>query len=98
MIVFDEPNISFEYITQKASSSEKVDAIFVDYITLMRGKINQLISGKQEVEEIVGDLKYLAEKLDVPIVVVSQLSRTVDGVTDKILLVDSVRKTGYILR
>ena len=53
------------------------------------------ISGKKEVEEIVGDLKYLAEKLDVPIVVVSQLSRTVDGVTDKILLADSVRKAGF---
>ena len=95
MIVFDEPNISFEYITQKVSSSEKVDVIFVDYIYLMRGRINKLVLGKQEVEEIVSDLKCLTDKLDVPIVVVSQLSRTVDGVTDIILLVDSVRKAGF---
>ena len=95
MIVYDEPNISVEYIMQKATGSEKVDAIFVDYITLMRGRINKLVSGKKEVEEIVGDLKYLAEKLDVPIVVVSQLSRTVDGVTDRLLLVDSVKKAGF---
>ena len=95
VIVYDEPNQSVEYITQKATSAEKVDAIIVDYIHLMRGIKHKLISGKQKVEEIVSGLKHLAEKMNVPVIVVSQLSRNVDGVTDIFPLVDSVRKAGF---
>ena len=82
VIVYDEPAVSVEYITQKATGLEKIDAIFVDYIQLMRGKNNKLISSKQDVEEIVSSLEHLAEKMNVPIVVVSQLSRNADGVTE----------------
>lgn len=95
VIVYDEPAVNVEYITQKATSSEKIDAIFVDYIQLIQGKNNKLSSCKQEVEEIVSDLKYLAEKTNVPVIVVSQLSRNADGVTDIFPLVDSVRKAGF---
>ena len=95
VIVYDEPNQSVEYITQKATGLENIDAIFVDYIQLMRGKNNKLSSCKQEVEEIVSGLKILAEKMNVPIVVVSQLGRNADGVTDESELIASVRKAGF---
>ena len=95
VIVYDEPNQSVEYITQKATSAEKVDAIIVDYIHLMKGIKQKLISGKQEVEEIVRGLKYLAEKMNVPMVVIFHLGRYADGVTDILKLVDSVRKAGF---
>ena len=95
VIVYDKPAVSVEYITQKATSLENIDAIFVDYIQLMRGKNNKLSSCKQEVEEIVSGLKLLAEKMNVPIVVVSQLGRNADGVTDESELIASVRKAGF---
>lgn len=95
VIVCDEPAVSVEYITQKATDLEKIDAIFVDYIQLMRGKNNKLSSCKQEVEEIVSGLKLLAEKMNVPIVVVSQLGRNADSVTDESELIASVRKAGF---
>ena len=95
VIVYDEPAVSVEYITQKATGLEKIDAIFVDYIQLIRGKSNKLSSCKQEVEEIVSGLKLLAEKMNVPIVVVSQLGRNADGVTDESELIASVRKAGF---
>ena len=77
VIVCDEPAVSVEYITQKATGLENIDAI------------------KQEVEEIVSGLKLLAEKMNVPIVVVSQLGRNADGVTDESELIASVRKAGF---
>lgn len=89
VIVYDEPNIGVEYITQKAASAEKVDAIFVDYIQLMRGKNNKLCSCRQEVEEIVSGLKQLAVKMNVTMIVVSQLGRNADGG------IDSIRKAGF---
>ena len=95
VIVYDEPAVSVEYITQKATGLENIDAIFVDYIQLMRGKNNKLISCKQEIEEIVIGLKHLAEKMNVPIVVVSQLGRNADSVTDESELIASVRKAGF---
>ncbi len=95
VIVYDEPAVSVEYITQKATGLENIDAIFVDYIQLMRGKNNKLSSCKQEVEEIVSGLKLLAEKMNVPIVVVSQLGRNADSVTDESELIASVRKAGF---
>lgn len=95
VIVCDEPAVSVEYITQKATDLEKIDAIFVDYIQLMRGKNNKLSFCKQEVEEIVSGLKLLAEKMNVPIVVVSQLGRNADGVTDESELIASVIKAGF---
>ena len=95
VIVCDEPAVSVEYITQKATGLENIDAIFVDYIQLMRGKNNKLSSCKQEVEEIVSGLKLLAEKMNVPIVVVSQLGRNADSVTDESELIASVRKAGF---
>jgi len=95
VIVYDEPAVSVEYITQKATGLDNIDAIFVDYIQLMRGKYNKLSSCKQEVEEIVSGLKLLAEKMNVPIVVVSQLGRNADSVTDESELIASVRKTGF---
>ena len=76
VIVYDEPAVSVEYITQ-------------------RGKNNKLISCKQEIEEIVIGLKHLAEKMNVPIVVVSQLGRNADSVTDESELIASVRKAGF---
>ena len=95
VIICDEPNISVEYIAQKATGLEKVEAIFVDYIFLMRGKNNKPITCKQELEKIVCGLKHLAEKMNVPVIVVSQLSRNADAVTDIFPLVDSVRKAGF---
>lgn len=95
VIVYDEPAVSVEYITQKATGLKNIDAIFVDYIQLMRGKNNKLSSCKQEVEEIVSGLKLLAEKMNVPIVVVSQLGRNADSVTDESELIASVRKAGF---
>ena len=61
----------------------------------MRGKNNKLSSCKQEVEESVSGLKLLAEKMNVPIVVVSQLGRNADSVTDESELIASVRKAGF---
>lgn len=85
LIVCDEPNISVDFLTQKVTSAEKVDVIFIDYIQLMQGERSDVISG----------LKCLAEKMNVPIVVVSMLGRDADGVTDILPLMESVRKAGF---
>ncbi|MDH5636879.1 MAG: DnaB-like helicase C-terminal domain-containing protein, partial [Nitrospinota bacterium] len=55
----------------------RLDLIVVDYLQLMdsRGKVESRV---QEVSGITRSLKMLAKELDVPVVVISQLSRKVE--------------------
>lgn len=57
----------------------KLDAIMVDYLQLMKGEGNSSKEGRQnEVSAISRNLKIAAKELNVPIIVLSQLSRDIE--------------------
>lgn len=56
-----------------------LSAIYVDYLQLVRG--DKSLSRNEEIEQMTGAFKQLAKDLEVPVVVLSQLSR--DQVKDK---------------
>lgn len=60
----------------------KPEVIFIDYLQLMIGKENYS-NRKQMNIEIISDLKNMAEKLKIPVLLLSQLTRNLEERTDR---------------
>ena len=74
----DTPGISVAEMRSKArrlKSEHGLDLIIVDYLQLMQGRNAE--SRQQEISEISRSLKALARELKVPLIALSQLSRSV---------------------
>jgi replicative DNA helicase len=81
LFVNDTPNIPFAQLVSDArrmKRKEGVEIIFIDYMGLITNEKNNLKRFEQ-VSEISRNLKGLARELDIPIVVLSQLTRESQG-------------------
>lgn len=72
-----------------------LDLVILDYMQLMQGN-GRTESRVQEISEISRSLKTLARELDVPVLVISQLSRAVEARTPHIPLLSDLRESGSI--
>lgn len=95
----DTPAMSVLDIKSKArhiaTREGRLDLIVIDYLQLMRGS-RKTDSRQQEVSDISRDLKALAKDLKVPIVALSQLSRSCESRQDKRPLLSDLRESGAI--
>lgn len=79
----------------KRKHGGQLGLIVIDYLQLMNdGQHHQ--SREREVAELSKAVKRMAKDLDVPVVVLSQLSRNVEGRTDKRPLMSDLRESGGI--
>ena len=69
--------------------------VIVDYLQLMQGK-GRTESRQQEVSEMSRALKILAKELEVPVLTLSQLSRSIETRTDKTPVLSDLRESGAI--
>ena len=69
--------------------------VIVDYLQLMQGK-GRSESRQQEVSEMSRALKILAKELEVPVLTLSQLSRSIETRTDKTPVLSDLRESGAI--
>ena len=98
LYIDDTPNISLIELKAKARRlvrEKEVKLIVIDYLQLMRSGLN-IGSREQEIAEISRGLKGLAKELDIPIIALSQLSRLVEGRTDKKPQLSDLRESGQI--
>ncbi len=83
IFIDDTPAISISALRAKARrlvAQHGVKIIIIDYLQLMTGNFNDKSAGtrEQEVSQISRSLKALAKDLDVPIIALSQLNRSVE--------------------
>jgi len=71
-----------------------LDMLVVDYLQLMGGK--NPMNRVQEITEISRSLKELARELHIPVVAISQLSRSVENRPDKRPILSDLRDSGSI--
>ncbi len=100
MYIDDTPGMTISEIRAKcrrlASSKDGLDIVIIDYLQLISGSEKYAGNRQQEVSEISRSLKTLAMELNVPIVALSQLSRSVDAREDKRPLMSDLRESGSI--
>ena len=80
---------------RRMAAKEKLALIVVDYIQLMQVPNNRE-NRTNEISEISRSLKALAKELKVPIIALSQLSRTLESRTDKRPIMSDLRESGSI--
>ena len=75
-----------------------LDLIVIDYLQLMQGGRSRLSeqNRQQEISEISRSLKALARELDVPILALSQLSRSVEMRAEKKPQLSDLRESGSL--
>ena len=83
---------------RRLKAEHGLDLVVVDYLQLMQGSGKRNNSGdrQQEVSEISRSLKALARELDVPVLALSQLSRSVEARQVKRPMLSDLRESGSL--
>ena len=84
IFIDDTPGMSIGEIRAKcrrlASSDDGLDIVIIDYLQLINASSSRYAGNRQqEVSEISRSLKTLAMELQIPVVALAQLSRSVEG-------------------
>lgn len=96
----DTPGMTIGEIRAKCrrlhSEQNGLAVIIIDYLQLISGSSRYAGNRQQEVAEISRSLKTLAMELEVPVIALAQLSRSVEGRDDKRPLLSDLRESGSI--
>ncbi len=99
IFIDDTPGLSVLEMRTKArraAHDQPLGLIIVDYLQLMQAARNHNGNRVQEVSEISRGLKLIARELNVPLIALSQLSRTVETRTPPIPMLSDLRESGSI--
>ena len=93
----DTPTSTYQQIQRKARKSKKknnTDMIWIDYLSFIQG--DKGLNRTQEVGTITRGLKQLAKELDIPIILICQLNRSMEQRPNKRPLLSDLRDSGEI--
>ncbi len=98
-IMFDDSGVTtiqdLRSLCRKKKSEGKLDFVVIDYLQLLTTK-SKNDSRTQDVSEISRMLKEMAKELDIPVLALAQLSRTVEQRPDKKPIMSDLRESGSI--
>ncbi|HEX8390419.1 MAG TPA: replicative DNA helicase, partial [Candidatus Saccharimonadales bacterium] len=95
----DTPGVTVLEMRTKArreAHNHPLGLIIVDYLQLMQGSGRSDGNRVQEVSEISRGLKLIARELNVPVIALSQLSRSVEQRSPQIPMLSDLRESGSI--
>jgi len=96
----DTPNLSSSDVRKVLKHLSKIypqiGLIVIDYLQLMQEPSSKNLNRSQEISLITRELKKIAREFMVPIVALSQLSRTIDGRIDPKPMLSDLRDSGSI--
>ena len=98
LFIDDTPALPISQLAARARRLKRthgLDALFVDYLQLVRGT-GRSENRVKEISEITMGLKAIAKELDIPVVALSQLSRQVENREDKRPQLSDLRESGSI--
>ncbi len=100
IFIDDTPGVTVSEMRAKcrrlANSEDGLDVIIIDYLQLISGSARYAGQRQQEVSEISRSLKTMAMELNVPVIALAQLSRSVEGREEKRPLLSDLRESGSI--
>ena len=100
IFIDDTPGMTIGEIRAKcrrlASSEKGLDIVIIDYLQLISGSAKYAGNRQQEIAEISRSLKTLAMELEIPIIALAQLSRSVESRDDKRPILSDLRESGSI--
>ena len=96
----DSPDLSIQDIHSKIKTilfeQSQIGLIVIDYLQLMQNSAAKTESRVQELSIITRALKKLAREFNIPIITLSQLSRSVENRIDKKPILSDLRESGSI--
>ena len=100
IFIDDTPSMSIVQLKSKIRRQfikHNVGIVFIDYLQLLNSYSGRKTDSRvQEVSEITKGLKQIAKEIDVPIIALSQLSRSVEQREDKKPQLADLRESGSI--
>ncbi len=91
----DTPGMSVMQMKSRLRRMKNLGLVIVDHIQLMSAG-RRIDNRVNEMSEITRQLKIMAKEMDVPVIALSQLSRSVDSRTDKRPVLSDLRDSGSI--
>jgi replicative DNA helicase len=100
LAIDDTPGMSMQQIKSRARAQQikgKCGLVLIDYLQLVDMRTqNKAYNREQEVSQASRSAKIMAKELGVPVILLSQLSRQVEGRAVKIPLLSDLRESGAI--